>query len=231
MTSRDGGVLFDLEHDRLLKLNVVGVEMWTALIGGATEAQVTAAIAQRYGVAPAQVTHDLRDLLRRAAELGLVPARTLLAATGDGFPAPPSKPSFPCYGQDAAFRPVPRSSVVAAAFLGLALFDLVLKLQSLRGLVSWVRAWPVKNCPARTDQIAPLCSGVDRACVCYPKKALCLQRSAVTTCILRSRGIAARMVVGVRPMPFAAHAWVEVEGAVINDWPLVKKFYNLLTTC
>jgi hypothetical protein len=121
--------------------------------------------------------------------------------------------------------------VVAAAFLGLALFDLVLKAQSLQGLVYRVKAWPVKNCPARTGEIARLCRAVDRACVCYPKKALCLQRSAVTTCILRSHGIAAQMVVGVRPMPFAAHAWVEVHGAVINDWPLVKKFYNQLTTC
>lgn len=30
---------------------------------------------------------------------------------------------------------------------------------------------------------------------------------------------------GGRPMPFLAHAWVEVEGRVVNDWPRVRQFY------
>ncbi len=40
----------------------------------------------------------------------------------------------------------------------------------------------------------------------------------------RRRG-PARFVVGVRPMPFLAHAWVEVAGTVVNDWPRVRQFY------
>jgi hypothetical protein len=36
------------------------------------------------------------------------------------------------------------------------------------------------------------------------------------------------MVIGVRPMPFLAHAWVEADGAVVNDWPKVKTFYHFL---
>ena len=36
------------------------------------------------------------------------------------------------------------------------------------------------------------------------------------------------MMIGVRSMPFLAHAWVEADGSVINDWPRVKKFYRPL---
>jgi hypothetical protein len=77
--------------------------------------------------------------------------------------------------------------------------------------------------------IGQICTAVEKACVWYPKKALCLQRSAVTTCILRSYGVPAHLVVGVRPMPFLAHAWVEAEGSVVNDFPNVRKFYKMLT--
>ena len=37
-------------------------------------------------------------------------------------------------------------------------------------------------------------------------------------CMLERRGIPQRLVIAVRPQPFAAHAWVEVEGeAVLPD--------------
>jgi hypothetical protein len=38
------------------------------------------------------------------------------------------------------------------------------------------------------------------------------------------------MKIGIRPMPFLAHAWVEVEERVVNDWPGVKNYYQSLVT-
>ena len=72
---------------------------------------------------------------------------------------------------------------------------------------------------------------MDFACVLYPKQVLCLQRSAATTLLLRRRGIAAEMVIGAQLLPFKSHAWVESEGAVVNDKPYVREIYRILDRC
>ena len=74
--------------------------------------------------------------------------------------------------------------------------------------------------------IGRICTAVERACVWYPKKAMCLQRSAVTVCLLKSVGIDARMIVGARVMPMLSHAWVEVNGEVVNDYLKVTTVYQ-----
>jgi hypothetical protein len=231
-TSQDGDVLFDLEHDRLLKLNPVGVEIWKLLSVGESEPLIVHQIAQRYGVDQERVACDVRVLLAKIAELQ-VPLNSSVS-THQSQPNPPAKtqPSFSWYGQDpTSARPNPRLSTVFLALIGLAIFDLILSLFSLKSLCACVKKWTVSHrANAGADGIGRVCGAVDRATVWYPKKALCLQRSAVTTCVLRSHGIPARMILGVRPMPFMAHAWVEVDGSVVNDLPRVKSFYASLTS-
>lgn len=50
-----------------------------------------------------------------------------------------------------------------------------------------------------------------------PKQVLCLQRSAVTTCLMRHNGLRATMVLGAQTLPFKAHAWTEVDGRAVNE--------------
>jgi hypothetical protein len=69
---------------------------------------------------------------------------------------------------------------------------------------------------------------VDRAQMYYPKKAMCLQHSAVVTCLLRRRGVPAEMVLGARAFPPKAHAWAEVMNEVVSDSPRVKAKYKEL---
>jgi hypothetical protein len=38
------------------------------------------------------------------------------------------------------------------------------------------------------------------------------------------------MVIGVRVMPLLAHAWIEVDGKVVNDVPRVQQYYRYLTS-
>lgn len=83
--------------------------------------------------------------------------------------------------------------------------------------------------PLATCRLAS--AAVDRACVLYFKPVQCLQRSAATVCLLRQLGAPARLVVGVRHLPFQAHAWVEVEGRVINDKQSVVETYAVLDRC
>ena len=53
----------------------------------------------------------------------------------------------------------------------------------------------------------------------YWKPLLCLERSVVTARLLRAQGVPAEVVIGCRVRPFFTHAWVEVDGRVVNDSP------------
>ncbi|MCU1301778.1 MAG: hypothetical protein JWQ87_2062 [Candidatus Sulfotelmatobacter sp.] len=231
--SRDGGVLLDIEHDRLLKLNTVGTEMWNLLSRGMTEVQVIETVAQRYGVGPLVVGRDLRALLSRLSELGLSRDSVLIAKPIETTLAQNQELSFRGNVQDPApSRPIPATVDVVKAFLGLALFDVILSCRSLESLCLLVQSWHVKHDGAASKSIvvSRISAAVDKASVWYPKKVLCLQRSAVTACLLRESGIRAKMFVGIRQMPLLAHAWVEVDGSVVNDFPRVKIFYHSITS-
>jgi hypothetical protein len=57
---------------------------------------------------------------------------------------------------------------------------------------------------------------------------MCLQHSAVVTCLLRRRGVPAEMVLAAQDFPPKAHAWAEVAGRVVNDKSSVKNEYLIL---
>ena len=69
------------------------------------------------------------------------------------------------------------------------------------------------------------------ACIWYWKEVLCLQRSAATACLLKRHGVPAQMMIGAQQMPFKAHAWVEVDGRVVNDKPYMREMYAVLDRC
>ncbi len=85
--------------------------------------------------------------------------------------------------------------------------------------------------PRPSQTSANVCRGVDIACVLYFKQVLCLQRSAATTLLLRRHGCPAQMVIGVQLLPFKSHAWVEVDGRVVNDKPYIPAVYRELERC
>jgi hypothetical protein len=226
----DGCVILDIEHDRILKLNAVGAEIWKLLSAGDTEQQITSKIANKYNVEQQRVADDVRALLCKIADLRLEPGASVFS---NGVPSTPQhgkQPSFPWYGQDGV-SPKPRAKaiLVLSALIGLVVFDVILVLLSLKHLCFVVRKWPSTDRQQDASTvIGQICTAVDTACVLHPKQALCLQRSAVTACLLKIHGIPARLAIGVRPMPFLAHAWVEVNGSIVNDWAGVKKLYQPL---
>jgi len=232
LTSDDGCVLLDIENDRVLKLNSMAAEMWTMLSIGHTESQIAVALSRKYQVSEERVATDVVALTRRIGELGIARDSIFTPAPETDHQRSSPHPSFPWYGQVSSYSgPNPTITMVVAAFLGLAIFDAILSLLSLKSMCSCVRLWPVKRSGLTGSSVTgQVCEAVHRACVWYPKRTLCLQRSAVTTCLLRTFGISARMMIGVRSMPFLAHAWVEADGSVINDWPRVRKFYRPLVS-
>ena len=52
---------------------------------------------------------------------------------------------------------------------------------------------------------------------CYRCRLDCLPRAMTIYLLLRRRGVPATLCIGVKRYPFAAHAWVECLGDVIDD--------------
>jgi hypothetical protein len=123
------------------------------------------------------------------------------------------------------------SSIVLQAYLRLIQFDLYLVRGDFQALYDKVRNCPVKGETALPDAAERICPAVDMACIWYWKEALCLQRSAATACLLRRYGVRADLVIGAQQMPFKAHAWVEVDGRVVNDKPYTPEMYAVLDRC
>lgn len=91
----------------------------------------------------------------------------------------------------------------------------------------------VRHCPTVKRRVEPdetrrIVDAVAEACAWYVKKSQCLQRSTVATWLLRLHGVHAEMVIGFRPVPVQSHAWVEVDGQVVNDRPQYQKFFRVL---
>jgi hypothetical protein len=123
------------------------------------------------------------------------------------------------------------SFLVFRAYLKLIHFDVYLARGNFAALYDNVSKYPVGNRPLAPGAVEDICSAIDMACIWYPKEALCLQRSAATACLLKKYGVPAQLVIGAQQIPFKAHAWVEVDGRVVNDKPYVPETYPVLDRC
>jgi hypothetical protein len=114
------------------------------------------------------------------------------------------------------------------AYLRLVQFDFYIIRGDFEKLYRRVRREPVRKNSVSTTHLEQICSAMDMACIWYWKEVRCLQRSAATACLLRKFGIPGEMVIGAQQLPFQAHAWVEVNGRVVNDKPYIPDIYAVL---
>ncbi len=117
------------------------------------------------------------------------------------------------------------------ALLTLFAYDLLSTFCRFETIYSMVKSWDVASAPSSQDTINRVSMAVNYACIWYPKQALCLQRSFVTTYLLRKHGVPAHMVLGAQKLPFKAHAWVEVDGHAINERSNVQATYAVWDRC
>jgi hypothetical protein len=120
---------------------------------------------------------------------------------------------------------------VLIAFIGLCFADILIRTRGFPFLWRTVKGCRISRREAPPETIERICDSVDRACSYRIRRSLCLQRSALTTCLLRRHGVSAQMVIGCRVLPFQGHAWVEVDGAVVNDKQMVRGLYSELDRC
>ncbi len=123
------------------------------------------------------------------------------------------------------------SLLVLQAYLKLLHFHLYLVRGDFSALYERVRKSAVNKTAPIPDGVERICAAVDMACIWYWKEVFCLQRSAATACLLKRYGHPAQLVIGARFAPFKAHAWVELDGQVVNDKPYVPEIYGVLDRC
>ena len=248
---KDGSVLLSIAEDRVCKLNGVGALTWMILeesVMGLSLDKMVEALEQqfdainsegelRYEVSAEQLQADTSRFVNKMVALNL------LRVSEDvlGQKSYSIKEDV-CGTTSAVVESSEYSSVSAAdqdvkvskremlvAFIGLLAFDLLLKFAGFQNLIRTVERWPTAE-PRPTD--VEICgrvrASVDRAQMYYLKKAMCLQHSAVVTCLLRRRGVPAEMVLAAQEFPPKAHAWAEVAGEVVNDKNSVKNEYLIL---
>lgn len=124
-----------------------------------------------------------------------------------------------------------RLILVLRAYLMLIYFDYYLARGNFAALYDKVRSYPVGKKLSSLEAANETCAAVDLACIWYWKEARCLQRSAATTCLLRRNAVPALLVIGAQQIPFRAHAWVEVQGQIVNDKPYAAEIYSVLDKC
>jgi hypothetical protein len=250
---KDGSVLLAIAEDRVCKLNGTGALTWMILeniaeglsleeILYALEQQFEAINAEgelRFEVPHEQLRTDTHTFLKKMIALHLLDVsrdargRELYSVSA-GVTSTTSTPVTDIAHFDSAGDQLEQDLSFSrretfSAFVGLLAFDLLLKFGGFQRLIRRVEHWPTTS-PRTPDRgICRRVRGmVDRAQMYYPKKAMCLQHSAVVTCLLRRRGVPAEMVLAAQSFPPKAHAWAEVAGEVVSDSPSVKTKYREL---
>ena len=94
-------------------------------------------------------------------------------------------------------------------------YEVIVSIFGFRGVHRGLRR--LRNRTSREEVLPAVCRAVDIVCAFYWKRILCLQRSVITARVMHAYGIAADVVIGYRFAPFFSHAWVEVNGQVVND--------------
>jgi hypothetical protein len=119
--------------------------------------------------------------------------------------------------------------LTAESYLYLLWANVILFLGRLEGLRRQVEKKKVRGSrPERSHDVRTVCRAVDLACLFSLRRVLCLQRSAATTLLLRRYGHNAQLVIGAKMFPFRSHAWVEIDGVVVNDKPYMLDIYQIL---
>lgn len=121
--------------------------------------------------------------------------------------------------------------VTVEAYLLLIAHDAFMARHDLAALHRQIKSFPQRTIEPHAGAAELVSHALNVACAFYPKQALCLQRSAVLVKMLRRRGVPAHMVIGAQKLPFKAHAWVEVNGTIVNDRLASREKFHVLEVC
>jgi Transglutaminase-like superfamily/Coenzyme PQQ synthesis protein D (PqqD) len=233
--TKDGSALLDIKQGLCFSVTSVGAIIWHQLQLGKTTEHVIKYLALQF---PKVSLETLRD--DYAAFQGQLVRKGLLVSAGDSLLASriPKLLRFvstKCTkGKHNLKNTTGCFSLISKAFIGLLLYDSFGLGNDFNRIYECLRKWPLASTcqPVNVElAIKRICHAINEACAWYPKRVLCLQRSAVTTCLLRNYGIPAETLIGAQKLPFQAHAWVEVNGKAVNERRDVQAAYLIWERC
>ncbi|HEX2269715.1 MAG TPA: lasso peptide biosynthesis B2 protein, partial [Pyrinomonadaceae bacterium] len=197
-TDKDGTAVLHVEGDKMYSVIGLGSLILTKLAGNESGLTFDALVAE--------AAREFDDSQSRETEENVARLLAALQAKGIVQADATDRSRDLDRGWNSLFAPMARKVVRVllrlrlynlTAFLGLFAINMMLKLIGFAALYRLVKTWP----RGRIDQldfgsaIQRVRAAVDRATTWYPKQARCLQRSAVTVCLLRSCGVPAEMVI------------------------------------
>ena len=218
LSSSQGGyvVILSLHDGRYHTLDEHGSRIWLLVGEGTTVGRLLQSLAAELAADPEVIAGDVKafviELIRRRF-LDLDP------------PAP--RPQLALPPHQCRTRPTPAVPTLPTCVVSLIV--LALALRTMRLGTVWRRAHGLSRRPCRPasqDYIDAVVRQVVSAAALSPLRAQCLEQSLLTLALLRRAGVDARLRFGVLQFPFRAHAWVEVNGAPINDSQEALKLYR-----
>jgi hypothetical protein len=231
--TRDGVLLLDIEQGRCLAISPVGVLIWKELRLNRSADEILNHLYTKFPQVPSErIREDFIGFTTQLSKQELMTHRRARPEHGIPKLIRLLRSHKQLYERRRMVNTsVPRFLLLKAIF-GLLIFDALRFRGRFAKIHASIRAWPVaKRSTSSPDVLEKVCQAVNYACVWYPKRVLCLQRSAVTTCLLRHCGLSAEMVVGAQAIPFKAHAWTEVDGQVVNERRHVQRAYMVWDRC
>jgi hypothetical protein len=120
--------------------------------------------------------------------------------------------------------------LVFRALYELARYDVIIWLRGFARIQRQLSRQSIAPKPTSPELEQAICDAVLLATCLYWKPVLCLQRSVCAVRLLRKNGIVGKLVVGYRPSPFFSHAWVEVDGRIVNGSPAYQTRLQVLYT-
>src|SRR5271169_5828526 len=122
----------------------------------------------------------------------------------------------------------PGAWLVARSLWELCRYDLMMHIFGFRRVVHRGGSALRKATSRDPNLESRICEAMQWGLSLYWKRALCLQRSVATARLLRRYGLDASVVIGCRSEPFVSHAWVEIDGRVVNDSPGYQRLLCVL---
>jgi hypothetical protein len=230
--NQDGAVLLDIRQGLCLSMTFVGVKIWDLLRLKCSVDQITEALVTEFNVPRQQVYEDVTAFVSDLTQKGLLLSNKsnkrarFLPNAFDLIVGAHRVLQCKFYNPSRALR-----FLSWKAFIAVLAFDMSRFSSNFPRMHKFVQSWTVAPSLASPDAVDRACHAVNWACVWYPKRVLCLQRSAVLTCLLRNCGVPAEMVMGAQRIPFSPHAWTEVQGSAINERRNVHALYEVWDRC
>ncbi len=232
-TDKDGTIILDVHGGKFHSLIQSGSKVWSVLAAhdeGITQAELIHELMKDEDFAPEpreKIESAIQHVLQQLTRVGLLETDSYSQSTLQRFKC------RLCVAGASAIRHTGNTlirfrGVHAAAFIEFAFYEVVRRFGGFYARQKIIRQWPIANGNRQPEgaELPALCDAVHTAAVWYPTQTLCLQKASVTTSLLRQHGFRADMKIGVRKQPFHAHAWVEVDGQVVGDHQIVRKYFR-----